>query len=286
MKTCLLAVTVGIAFICLCSEAAGDDKSEESRHKQATLYKIIHDLALPNFDDKAPITDRFIMLMPGEVLDYFDYIPTSDANYTSRDPNSKPPEENLFTLSDTVPSLNPFAGVTTGKSLSTIYSNILYTIDTSYSTMDPTLKKSYTNSMAYLKERVSDPDAEIERKMVSRYALYSRYELAYVHEKQIAEKWKVGNKSSLSVAEYDDWYSVNYELLQSRVEAAYYGWLITGQKISVEEKLSIIDVKSARQIVEDSKVTLRKEQKLNSDGGNYYPVHFTPSNWYKYLLST
>ena len=48
-----------------------EDPAKRSKQIQATMYNIIHNLALPDFDESGDITDRFILLMPGEVLNFY-----------------------------------------------------------------------------------------------------------------------------------------------------------------------------------------------------------------------
>ena len=116
------------------------------------MYKIIHDLALPKFKEGGDITDRFILFMPGEVLNYYDYCPESllkPGEYS--DPDRLPADENAFKLADIVPSLKSF-GAPTRKSLSNIYENILYTIDTSQSQSHVFDTEEYKSAMKYLHE--------------------------------------------------------------------------------------------------------------------------------------
>lgn len=68
--------------------------------------------------------------------------------------------------------------------------------------------------------------------------------------------------------------------------AAYTRWLVSGLKGPVEDKISIVDVKSIRDEVEEARQTLRDTEEPSLDGGTkYYPTHFVPSNWYQYLLA-
>lgn len=254
-----------------------------SSQAQAALYTTIHDMALPQLKAKETLTERFILLEPGEVLDYCDYTKACNPRL--------PPDEAAFRLSDAIPSLEPVGGGVTGKSLSTIYSNILYTIDTSTIDDDPFTNKNFINAMNYLQEMVFDP-ADASAPNVSRTELYQRYKKHYYNVKQQVSQWIIGNKTAerkrekQELQKYDKWYIESYPTLEALASAAHTQWLVDGQKGRVEDKISIINVKSIRSEIESAKNLLQNDGIPSMDGGsNYYPVEFIPSNWHEYLVA-
>ncbi len=63
-------------------------------------------------------------------------------------------------------------------------------------------------------------------------------------------------------------------------------WLTDGQKGNVEDGLAIVDIQSSRGLIETGRSLLQEEALPSRDGGSsYYPVYYTPSNWYDYLLA-
>ena len=228
--------------------------TDRSKQIQATMYTIIHDLALPHFEEGGDITD---LLMPGEVLNYYDYCPESllkPGEYS--DPDRLPSDENAFKLADTLPSLTSLAGVPTGKSLSTIYGNILYTIDTSKSQSLIFDTKEYKSAIEYLQEQVPDPENITSN--TTRFELYYRYKKFYYDTKLQVKQWLIGNKTEKTdFSQYEDWFQENYESLEASTSAAYTQWLVSGLKGPVEDRISVVDVKSIREVVEEARQALR-----------------------------
>ena len=260
--------------------------TDRTKQIQATMYKIIHDLALPRFDESGDITDRFILLMPGEVLNYYDYCPESllkPGEYSDSD--RLPSDENAFQLADTIPSLKSLAGAPTGKSLSTIYENVLYTIDTSQSESHIFDTMEYKSAIEYLEEQVPDPENIVSN--TTRFELYYRYKKFYYDTKLQVKQWLIGNKTDkTNFSQYEDWFHANYESLEAYTSAAYTQWLVSGLKGPVEDRISVVDVKSIREVVEEARRALRDTEEPSLDGGStYYPTSFIPSNWYQYLLA-
>lgn len=256
---------------------------------QRKLYTVIHDMALPRIHENTLVTERFILLEPGEVLNYYDYCPSEKLK-----PNEKgvipsaslPPDENTFMLTDKLPNLNPLRGALTGKRLSTIYRDILYTIDTSAPGPNPLSTSEYHEAMEFLQESVADPKAPNDKQ--PHFELYHRYEREYYDTVATVKHWLNKNKTEIERknGNYETWYHENYEALTSHISAAYSQWLVNGQKSQVEEKIAVVDVKSARSEIEEARRILQQEQMPSMDGGSlYYPVHLEPGNWYEYLLA-
>ena len=273
---------VGIIFSFL---GAGLSQTPDTAENiQARLYTVLHDLALPNFNPDNPVSERFILLVPGEVLDYHDYAPL-DGKIKIHDFNRLPPDENQFRLSDTVLNVNPLGGGITGKSLSRIYEEILYSLDTSRTGADPFSKATYTDSINWLKEEVVDPEvqqSENETVKVSRFELYYKYKQEYYRIKELVKTWLDSNRTQIAnLEEYEIWYQENYDSLVAWSMAAYEQWIVNGLK---GEKIALVDIKSISQVVEEARQALQIEERPSMDGGSkYYPVHIIPSNWYEYL---
>ena len=265
-----------------------DNQIKRRQQIQATMYKIIHELALPDFNEGGDITDRFILLMPGEVLNYYDYCPQSSlkpGEYS--DPDRLPSDENAFKLADTVPSLKPLAGEPTGMSLSNIYKNILYTINTGQSQSHIFDTPEYKSAIDYLHEMIADPENVTSN--TTRFELYYRYKKRYYDKRLQVKQWLAGNRSEIAKADlsqYETWFHENYDSLEAYTSAAYTHWLVSGLKGPVEDRISVVDVKSIREEVEEARQALRDTELPSLDGGSkYYPTHFVPSNWYQYLLA-
>ena len=274
---CLLKAVIALLLL---SQGGFCDASKP----EAAMYSILHDLALPHLNPNEKVTERFVLLQPGEVLDPYEYMPVNESAAVFSDPLRLPPDEKMFRLSDTVPTLNPLGGGTTGKSLSTIYSNILYSIDTTTVKEDPFTNENYLAAVKYLQAEVPDPDGETGSN-VTRSELYHRYKERYYDAKQMVSQWLEANKTGTEL-EYEEWYKASYDTLEAFTSNAYSQWLIDGMKGEVEDRLSVVDIKSVRSEIEDAKALLRNEELPSRDGGSkYYPVHFIPSNWYKYLLA-
>lgn len=255
----------------------------DAKKAQAALYTVLHDLALPTLNEGDKVTERFTLLEPGEILNYYDYTPLKDTPVFNS--SRLPPDEAAFRLSDAVPSYSPFGGLS-GNSLSTIYSNVLYGIDTSSIEDDPFKTQQYLAAMEYLQEKVSDPENS-SAPNVSRSELYNRYKKHYYGVKLQVSQWIFGNRSSYKTEnEYEDWYKESYPTLEAMASAAHSQWLVDGLKGQVEDKISIVDIKSVRSEIEAAKNLLQNEALPSMEGGsNYYPVEFIPSNWYEYLLA-
>lgn len=282
-----------IVILLMFENGLSEDKSEDEENKaQARLYTIIHNMALPNFNPEEEIVERFILQIPGQVLNYEDYRPLTDKTKNTDDNaiNKLPPDEHLFRLSDVVPTLNPLAGGTTGKSLARIYEDIIYQLDTSKIGSDPFAEGStYQVALEWLTTLVDDPtakaDASGKKPQVTRYELYYRYQQEYYNTKQMVKTWFEGNRSDFNdFQKYEYWYDAHYDTLTAYSTSAYTRWLISGMKGPVEERIALIDIKSLSEEVEDARRALEVEERPSMDGGSkYYPVHFVPSNWYEDL---
>lgn len=265
--------------------------ASEPTSSKHVLFTALHDMALPRFTDDSgiPMTERFILLQPGKVLNYYDYCPSGNLQPNERDrvpPPLLPPDENAFMLTDKLPAPNPLGGGLTGKSLSIIYHDILYAIDTSAPNLN-SLNAEYRTAMDFLETEVTDPKDPTSEK-IPRFELYHRYEMEYYDTVSTVKRWIDNNKTAMN-AKYEDyvtWHHNNYDTLMAHVSAAYSQWLVNGQKSEVEEKIAIVDTRSARKEIQEAKRALKNGELPSMDGGSvYYPVHLEPANWYEYLLA-
>ncbi len=278
----MLAASITLLSLLIWGGMCDEDKA---KHDEAVMYTILHDVALPNFDDTVPITERFILLMPGQVLNYYDYVPLNGSEPVFINPSQLPPDENSFRLSDTITTLNPLSGGTTGKTLSVVYNDIVYTINTTSIKNDPFKDEDYIAAITYLQEGVSDP-ANASAANVSRTELYQKYKVKYYGIKLDVQNWVNGNKTNLTEIKYEVWFKATYTSLLALVSAAHSQWLVDGLKGEVEDKLSIVDIQSVRSQINAARGLLENEELPSRDGAStYYPVHYIPSNWYEYLLS-
>lgn len=283
MSSNILLVLTLVSFGGLCAAAPSKPETD-----QLALYTILHDLALPKFGP-GKIVERFILLLPGQVLDYHDYCPLDAVEKKTEDPQDTnpdrlPPDENLFRLSDTLPTLYPLGGGISGKRLSQIYKDILYMIDTSKAGPSPFKQDSYTKAIEWLETPVEDPSGK-DLPNVTRYELYYRYKKEYFDTNKMVRTWFATNRSSLNnLKKYEIWYDENYDSLMAYSSSAYIRWLISGLKGPVEDNIALVDVKSISEEVEDARRALQFEERPSMDGGSkYYPVHFVPGNWWTHL---
>lgn len=297
-STCALVVCALLPF--LFQESVGADEKKEgeveagdkAKQDQLALFAVLRNLALPRKDDpNMSISERFIMLLPGVVLDYYDYCPLEKLTPSEKDlivPMSTrlPADENTFRLTDRVPDLNPLEGGLTGKSLSAIYRRVLYTMDTSAPSDFNVLNTTeYTKAMEFLQEPVPDPKAPDKPKL-PRFELYHRYQMEYYDTVARVKTWLHTNRTEIGREnrDYENWYHNNYQTLSAHMSAAYSQWLILGQKSQVEERIAMVDIHTPRTEIEEARRALQQEELPSMDGGTvYYPVHLDPGNWYEYL---
>ncbi len=84
-----LAASITLLSLLIWERMYDEDKA---KHDEAVMYTILHDIAFPNFNDSAKITERFILLSPGQVLDYYDYAPLNESEPGFIDPSQLPPD--------------------------------------------------------------------------------------------------------------------------------------------------------------------------------------------------
>ena len=192
--------------------------------------------------------------------------------------------EKWFDLADVVPSVNPFNGQDTGRSLANIYNSMLR--EMKVKTIDQQGKavlSLYNQALDYLNEVVEHP--ENLTRNTTRLALYNKYKELY-NERRLEMEDKIEEKRKTSAyINYELWFQRNYPSLLSKVESAYVRWLIFGQKEKCDIFIALLDTGSSAKQLEEARVIMRSAGVSSLDRTRtVYPVSFEPSNWYNYLV--
>ena len=255
-----------------------------------TLMNIVFPKAAATAND--PVFNRFVLMMPGKVLNYWDYYPGKDYEESLLRINESAPEasvppsvmEKWFDISDVTVGPDIFAGGVTAKSFGTTYSTILKNtkvlgLDAKHAEE----QKKYAKALDYLAGELMDP--EDITSTVTRLALYDRYQKQYADAKLDMENRINDARSSRGSVEYELWFQRNYPSMNMEVEGIYTKWLAFGQKDLVELYKAYLDSGSSGAEVEDARMALRGSGVVSLDRTRtIYPVSFEPGNWYKYLL--
>lgn len=114
-----------------------DENIERMKINHLALYKAIHHFALPTTNFTRPVNQRFILQIPGKVLNPADYHPGDEYEKFLKNPHKMQKEvqippmimEKMFQLSDAVPGTDTLSGGETGYSLARIYESVLGTMD-------------------------------------------------------------------------------------------------------------------------------------------------------------
>ncbi len=271
--------------------------AKDSDETLAKLYTTIRSVAQPPVSEAASgeevINSRLVLLLPGKVLNYYDYFPGDRYEASLEDPHHDgqqvpiPPKvmENMFQLADVIPGVYPLGGAETGESMAIIYENILNQLEVKgFNEKTQTQKERYVKAIDYLAEEIPDPlDVTVN---VTRFGLYRRSQDLYNTERLDMENTIAEKRSSLPGIEFEHWFQRNYPSLNSKIEGAYTEWLIFGQKEIVELYKSYLDVQSPGVGLEEARMALRASGLSSLDRTRtVYPVSFAPSNWYRYLTN-
>ena len=272
------------------SEEVASESSamDDSAKKLSQLYSTIRSVALPQSDTN---TQRLVMLLPGKVLNYYDYYPGKAYEAAMENPDHTGMQiniparvmENMFALADVVPGVDPLHGADTGESLAEMYNNILNWMEIKgFKEKTKEEKKRYLVAVEYLAQWVPDPlNVSVN---VTRFNLYRRSQELYNTKRLEMEGAIAAQRRTLSAQEYERWFQLNYNALNSHVEAAYTEWLIFGEKEIVDLYKSYLDVQAPGIDLEDARMALRASGVTSLDRTKtVYPVSFVPSNWYRYL---
>ena len=268
-----------------------DGGTDKMKANLVGLYDALHAFALPETDPSEAVSQRFVMQMPGKVLNPKDYYPGKEYEDYLRDPHKASKEvhippivmEKMFQLSDVVPGSNPLTGGETGISLARVYERILGSLDVvDFTELIAADRNIYKESLDKLLELMPDPDDSTKK--VPLLELYSRFRDAYHNEQWKMEETIKEKEKKMTAVEYQAWFQRHFELLNSKVESAYTRWLLYGRKHLVESYVAHFDITSSGELLEDARIKLRSSAFTAQDRSQQvYPVTFTPSNWYQHL---
>ena len=294
MVTVMYLLLLGISFVTL---ASTDDSPAQDvdriRTISANLYLKLRSVAFPEspYSASEVTHNRFVLMYPGKVLNYYDYYPGDEYTASVKAKNMSAPEslvppsvmEKWFDISDVVVSGDLNRG-TTGKQLSVIYETILSQITIkNFKKLYVDGEAKYNEASKYLTEPVQNP-VNLTQK-TTRMFLYSLYQEEYAQRRLEMEEIVNDARNKYSSLEYQLWFQRNYQLLNSKVESAYTKWLVFGEKDLVELYKNFLDTATAGAQLEDARVILRSSGVSSLDRTRtIYPVSFEPSNWYEYLL--
>ena len=301
----LLLIFNIVTTLLIVDKALGDDESANSdiptadkdggidrmKKNQLALYEALHNFALPDVDTSKPVEQRFILQVPGKVLNPMDYYPGEDYEKYLQNPHKSQKEiqippmvmEKMFQLSDVVPGANRLGGGETGYSLTKRYESVLGTMDVvDFEKLSADSQNIYDESLDKLLELMPDPDSTDSQ--VPLLQLYSKFQDAYHDEQRKMEDTIKGKRKELSAVEYQLWFQRHFHILNAKIEGAYTQWLLYGRKHLVESYIAHFDIMSSGEILEDARVKFRSSGFSSLDRSQtVYPVSFTPSNWYEYL---
>ena len=303
LKLLFLVFTTTIVLVVHKAQGADDDASkgrpdvnkdgdiDRMKRNMIALYEALHYFALPDVDISKEVHQRFILQIPGKVLNPMDYYPGKEYEEYLKNPHNSSKEiqippmvmERMFQLSDVVPGANPLTGGETGYSLTRIYESILGTMDVvDFAELSKIGKNVYDESLKRLLEPLPDPDDS--KNKVPLIQLYSKFQDIYHDEQRKMESAIREKRTELSAVEYQLWFQRHFHILNAKVEGAYTQWLLHGRKHLVESYIAHFDITSSGQILEDARMKLRSSGFSSLDRSQIvYPVSFTPSNWYEYL---
>ena len=275
------------------SSAGNDAKNamDDATKTLSQLYKTIRNIALPQSDTNTQ--QRLVMLMPGKVLNYYDYYPGKAYEAAMENPDHTGMQinipvrvmENMFALADVVPGVDPLHGADTGESLAEMYGSLLNWMQIKgFNEKTQEEKKHYLVAVEYLAQKVPDPlNVSVN---VTRFNLYRRSQDVYNTKRLEMEDTIAAQRRKLSAPEFESWFQRNYPLLNGAVEAAYTEWLIIGEKEIVELYKTYLDVQAPGIDLENARMALRAAGVISLDRSRtVYPVSFVPSNWYRYLTN-
>ena len=267
---------------------------KQSQRILSDLYQVLRNIAFPtspySFSDTTH--NRFILMSPGKVLNYFDYYPGDQYTASLKAKNTTVPHilvppsvmEKWFDISDVVVGGDLNSG-DTGKSMSRIYENILSQITVrDIKTLYQDAEARYNEAKKYLTEPIQNP-LNLNQQ-TTRMSQYSIYKQQYA-ECRLNMEEKINNaRLTKSSIEYELWFQRNFKILNAKVENAYSKWLVFGEKELVELYKTFLDTNSVGLALKEARISLRASGVSSLDRTRtIYPVSFEPSNWYEYLLA-
>lgn len=292
----LAAFVVALLLINARADSSGEQRkkaADNSAKILTDLYVTLRNIVFP----KSPLTgdvtyNRFVLLSPGKVLNYWDYYPGGDYEESLLRKNNSAPEtlvppavmEKWFDISDVMAGADPFTGGVTAKSMARAYETILSQMDVlGLAKKTSEAQARYNMARGYLTTPIQDPDTMTMN--TTRLSLYDRYQDEYAQKKLDMEEKISEARRTRGAVEYELWFQRSYPSLNSKVEGAYMKWITFGEKDLVELYKAYLDTGSSGAEVEDARMALRASGVRSLDRTRtVYPVSFEPGNWYKYLL--
>ena len=302
MKTTLFVLIVFYTLITVsgAEKVSGSDQNQSEAAKKSAkifidLYLTLRNAAFPNspYSPSVTVHNRLVLMLPGKVFDYDDYNPGDLYTASMKAKNMSDPQslvspsvmEKWYDIADVVVGGDLNSGVTSGRSLSTIYRNVLSQMtvkDFEHSYKDAEAK--YGKAMDFLTESIHNPDNLTEQ--TTRMKLYHDYREEYAKQRSRMENAISNAHQNKTSLEYEHWFRRNFPLLNARAENAYTKWLVFGQKEQVEMYTKYLGKSSASDALNEARITLEASGVLSMDHTRMiYPVSFEPSNWYEYLLT-
>ena len=285
-----------LILVCVNAESSDDQRKnavENSGKILGDLYITLRNLVFPKDPlSSGPTQNRFVLMSPGKVLNYWDYYPGKDYEESLLRLNLSAPEvpippavmEKWFDIADVAVGADPFTGGVSGVSMARAYETILSQIQLlGLETKSSNARTKYNVAKAYLTQAQQDPDNLTMT--ITKLALYERYQELYADRKLDMEEQILNKRLSTSAIEYELWFQRHYPSLNAKVESAYMKWLTFGEKDLVELYKAYLDSTSSGAEVEEARMALRASGVTSLDRTRtVYPVSFEPGNWYKYLL--
>lgn len=289
----LFPILCSVHVSCKDADQQRQDAREKSGKILTDLYITLRNILSPQSPLASGVCkNRFVLMSPGKVLNYWDYYPGKDYEESLLRINTSAPEvpippavmEKWFDVADVMVGGDPFTGGATGKSMAHVYETIVsQTVVLGIETKAAAAQSRYNMARDYLTSSVRDPDNMALN--VTRLSLYDRYQSLYTETKLDMEEKIADARRSKGATEYELWFQRNFPALNSRVEGAYIRWLTFGEKDIVELYKTYIDSTSASTELEEARMSLRASGVRSLDRTRtIYPVSFEPGNWYQYLL--
>ncbi len=290
----IVVLLAGISLVV--GNKSDDDREKATKNSKKILldlYTTLRNIAFPESPlSSGRVANRFVMLSPGKVLNFWDYYPGKEYEQSLLRLNSSaaktviPPSvmEKWFDIADAVVGADPISGGINSKSMATIYETIISQMELlGIKSKSSEAESRYNEGRNYLTSAILDPENPAINS--TRLTLYKRYQDLYTQRQLEMEQKIEDSRSSRSSLDYELWFQRNYPSLSMRVEGAYTQWLVFGEKERVELYKAYMDVASSGSEVEKAKMSLRASGVTSLDRTRtVYPVSFEPGNWYKYLL--
>jgi len=292
----LMIVIAALLIKYVCAKNSREKRTESSAKIIAGLYMTLKNIAfLTSPVENGIVQNRFVLLSPGQVLNYWDYYPGEEYEESIRNLNQSamttmvPPSvmERWFDLADAVVGADPFTGGVTGKSLSKVYETILSGMDIlGFGHKTTGTRAKYDTARSFLTAIVTDRTGMSVTGNITRLSLYEHYKAQYAQRKLDMEEAIEDARKRLKPLDYQMWFQRNYPLLNSRVESAYTNWLTFGEKNLVESYKTYLDSSSGSSTnLAKARLSLHASGVSSLDRSRTtYPVSFEPGNWYRYLL--